>query len=410
MFFNIFINRLKKQKIVASLIIVSALITSFVICFSYGVYQNYNAKLELGETEGKMVYISAAYSVADQYKDRKYADVYEMETDVSSEYTSITKKGLIDTLMELSDETKNAIKTVYCEATMEDSVYQLNPYGFIFKPTSKGLVPAENHKNQFTDEQYLNGEKVVRLGSVLYTESATSNSTGTTLWVNEGARQVGEDETEITIADQRYKIIGKSVNDILGIAIYVPFTSLPDYTPLRSMNNTVEIEFTKNVTYNQLIDIRNAVQTVMPDKANVVDMNLSETADSFYYKTIIGISILVSILSAINLIVLYSFIIENDKRRIAILRLCGCTVNRIIRNSLTEIFLMTIPVFIISELIFDKALIPILSDYFPFISEGFSARIYGINLFMYILISLIIMFFSLSINIGKKNKIKEGLV
>ena len=71
---------------------------------------------------------------------------------------------------------------------------------------------------------------------------------------------------------------------------------------------------------------------------------------------------------------------------------------------------MTIPVFIISELIFDKALIPILSDYFPFISEGFSAKIYGINLFMYILISLIIMFFSLSINIGKKNKIKEGLV
>lgn len=252
MFFNIFINRLKKQKIVVSLIIVSALITSFVICFSYGVYQNYNAKLELGETEGKMVYISAAYSVADQYKDRKYADVYEMETDVASEYTSITKKDLIDTLMELSDETKNSIKTVYCEATMEDSVYQLNPYNFNFKPTSKGIVPAENHKDQFTDEQYLNGEKVARLGSVLYTESATRNSTGTILWQNEGARQVGEDETKITIADQRYKIIGKSVKDIWGIDIYVPFTSLPDDTPLRAMNNTVEIEFAKNVTYKQL--------------------------------------------------------------------------------------------------------------------------------------------------------------
>ena len=84
----------------------------------------------------------------------------------------------------------------------------------------------------------------------------TRNSTGTILWVNEGARQVGEDETEITIADQRYKIIGKSIKDFLGIDIYVPFTSLPDDTPLRAMNNTVEIEFTKNVTYNQLIDIR----------------------------------------------------------------------------------------------------------------------------------------------------------
>ena len=42
----------------------------------------------------------------------------------------LQKKDLIDTLMELSDDTKNAIKTVFCGATIEDSVYQLNPYDF----------------------------------------------------------------------------------------------------------------------------------------------------------------------------------------------------------------------------------------------------------------------------------------
>lgn len=409
MFFNIFINRLKKQKIVVSLIIVSALVTSFVICFSYGVYQNYNAKLELGETEGKTVNISASYSVAEQYKDRKYSDVYEMETEVSSEYTSITKKDLIDTLMELSDDTKNAIKTVFCGATIEDSVYQLNPYDFNFKPTSKGMIPAENHKDQFTDEQYLNGERVVRIGSDLYTESASSNITGTMLWTNEGARQVREDETEITIAGESYKIIGKAVKDPMGIYFYIPFTSLPDDTPLRAMNNTVMIEFNKNVTYNQLLDIRNAVQNIMPDKANVNDIELSESSDTFYYKTIIGISFLVSILSAINLVVLYSFIIENDKRRISIIRLCGCTLIKTVKNSLIEICLLTVPVFVISELIFNKTFIPILKNHFPFITECFSFKIYFINLLMYIFVSLIIMIISLFICIGKNNKIKEDI-
>ena len=161
---------------------------------------------------------------------------------------------------------------------------------FNFKPTSKGMIPAENHKDQFTDEQYLNGERVVRIGSDLYTESASSNITGTMLWTNEGARQVREDETEITIAGESYKIIGKAVKDPMGIYIYIPFTSLPDDTPLRAMNNTVMIEFNKNVTYNQLLDIRNAVQNIMPDKANVNDIELSESSDTFYYKTIIGIS------------------------------------------------------------------------------------------------------------------------
>lgn len=409
MFFNIFINRIKKQKIVVSLIITSALVTSFVICFSYGVYQNYHTKLKVGETEGKMVYISASYSVADQYKDRKYADVYEMEDEESSEYSSITKKDLIDTFMELSDDTKKAIEMVYCEATLEDSVYQLNPYDFIFKPTSKGIVPAENHRDQFTDEQYLNGERVVRIGSDLYTESAPNNRTGTMLWSNEGARQVGEDETEITVAGQSYKIIGKAVKDPMGMFIYVPFTSLPDDTPLRCLDNTVEIEFSKNVTYDQLLDIRNAVQNIMPDKANVENIKLSESADTFYYKTIIGISVLVSILSAINLVVLYSFIIENDKRRISIIRLCGCTLTKTVKNSLIEICLLTVPVFVISELIFNKAFIPILKNHFPFITECFSFKIYCINLLMYIFVSLIIMIISLFICIGKNNKIKEDI-
>lgn len=410
MFFYIFINRFKKQRIVVSLIILSSMLTSLIISFSYGVYHNYRAKINQGDTEGKTVTISALYSVADKYKDRKYADVYPMEDkDLNiSEYTSITQKDLIDTVMSFSEETMNAIDNVECEATLEDSVYQLNCYHFIFKPSSKGIIPVSIDSDQFTDEQYINGEKVARIGADLYTESASANILGTYLWENEGARQVSEDETEIVISGEKYKIIGKAKNDPLGINIYIPFTSLPPDTPIRG-GDTVIISFSKNVTYRNLMDIKRAVEKIMPDKAQVMNVELKESTEKSYYRTIIAITVLVSLLSCINLAVLYTFVIENDKRRISILRLCGCRASKAIRFSLIEIAILTIPVFVLSQFLYHKLLIPKLLYYFPFIAECYSLKIYTVILLIYILMSFLVMKFSLHLNIRKKNKVWEGL-
>ena len=71
MLFKCFLHRITKQKLISSLMIANTAIAAFVICFSYGVFQNYRSKINEGEQQGKMVYISALYSTSEQhpYKD-----------------------------------------------------------------------------------------------------------------------------------------------------------------------------------------------------------------------------------------------------------------------------------------------------------------------------------------------------
>lgn len=403
MLLKIILNRIKNQKFFATLMIFNAIITAFICCFSYGVYQNYAQKIRDGE--GKVVAINSLYSVADKYKDIKYADQYDMDDEFGSEFSSISAKSLIDTLMALPDETKNAIDYVNCQATMEDSVFQLNFYDFHFKPTNKGIVAANIDKNQFTDEEYLNGEKVVRVGSSLYTDKAINITPATVRWQSEGGRQISKNEKELSINNEKYKIIGNTNNDTSGFRIIIPFTSLASDTPIRT---SADIVFYKNVTYKQVEDIKNAVAEIMPDKAEVGDVSFIKTIEKDYYKTIIGIALLMSLLSGINLAMLYTFYIENDKKRLSILRLCGCTKNRSIMLSLFEIVLLTTPFFILMQVLFQTIIIPKLAKQFPYMEEVFSIKIHIILFAFYLLISTIIMLILLQIKM-KKNKIKEGL-
>ena len=115
-----------------------------------------------------------------------------------------------------------------------------------------------------------------------------------------------------------------------------------------------------------------------------------------------------SLLSGINLAMLYTFYIENDKKRLSILRLCGCTKNRSIMLSLFEIVLLTTPFFILMQVLFQTIIIPKLAKQFPYMEEVFSIKIHIILFAFYLLISIIIMLILLQIKM-KKNKIKEGL-
>lgn len=375
--------------------IANTAIAAFVICFSYGVFQNYRSKINEGEQQGKMVYISALYSTSEQHP---YKDFNE-KNDMTTEYSSITKKDLIKCLMSLSEDTKEAINYVFCEANLQDSCMGLQFYQFLFKPTDKGIVPADSHVDIFTDEQYINGEKIAK-ATPPYFEDPPSVGKGSENYFVLDALDTLNGKNTLTIEGEEYRIVGTA--DYTIDFIFVPITSLPDDTVFRCIKKCVEIQFKKDVTYSQYSDIQNAVNKYMGDTAEVEPIDRLQAAEIQYYKTIAAVTIIISILSAINLCVMFKYFLEREQQRNAIFRMCGCSKANCILMLICQTAILIIPVFGLIQWIFYKVVYNKLLTLYPFMEGCFSRQIYYAMIVGYSIICLFILLIMLLFSIGGK--------
>ena len=223
----------------------------------------------------------------------------------------------------------------------------------------------------------------------MFTDEASGFSVGTPYWVSDGANQLDENQTTITVDGEEYKIIGNPIDYGFEDAMIIPFTSLSDDTPLSC--SEISIVFESHFTLSDYRNVEAAINSTIADVAQISGLDTSAIADVYYIRTLVLIAFLISILSAINLSILYNFIIESDKERLIILHLCGCSRTRAILISIIEIAIESFPLFIISQCVFAYFILPRLTQFFPYISDGFTDAVYIAIFLIYLLTTLICM-------------------
>lgn len=409
MLFTLIKKTILHNKVLVSFMILSTLLTSTIGCFVYGVYQNYSEKLNEGNELARIIEIGSTGSAGIKTKHKKYVrQAEENNFDFSQAYSIITKKDLIDTLIKFPKNLMKKIDFIDCSIIADDNIYDINCYYFNLKSNDKGVYPVNTDAGQFTDEQYEKGERVVRIPHILYTSGAKDFMTGTLLFVNDGGRQISKDEKYIEINNEKYRIIGESVG-INDDSLHIPFTSLPDDTPLAGVEDTVYIWFKKSVTAKDFNEVKNIFETNLSGKAVVNNMDLSELSDKSYYKTMLLISAVITILFSINLAMIYKFVVESNRRCVAIFRLCGCSKRKSVFLFLCQALIITAPFFIISQIIFDKILYIKLLNVFPLMEDSFSINVYAIMFFTYLLVSAGILYVLIRRRIGNKINFKKDL-
>ena len=122
------------------------------------------------------------------------------------------------------------------------------------------------------------------------------------------------------------------------------------------------------------------------------DMYFIEKENTYFYNTIMIISVLIAFLSAVNFSALYRFILSKRIKMLAVFRICGCTKGRAMIFFLAECMIITVPLFILTAIIYNELVIPVFDNYFEFISEVYSADIYMRISGIYIVTSLIVLF------------------
>lgn len=408
MIIKILRNLFKENKTLLFFIVTTSVLTAIIGCFIYGVYENYRISLLVGESKTTSINIKAAKwsGWITSRTDLLEFDVGNKELYDEFKYTnfsSITKGDILNVVNNIPKSMYDDIECIRCNGTFENDLFGLAPFDFCFKPTEDGIVNViENpSENDFTDEEYINGEPHIIVPEELL-NADIQNATGTLSYTSDFARTLSGIGDVVTINGVEYTVSNVLPNNRLWS---IPFTSLPDNALL---NSGVSICYKQPVTYSQYKTICGIVDSVMSEDGYVEEMDLSAVSDIAYYKTIIYITAAVALLFAVNLTVLYKYIIDCNKKRIAVFRICGSTRGKCIRLFLAQAVIIITPVFTLSLFIFHKALYPKMVDIFPNSIDCLNFKRYVCTLVGYVAISAIVLLVMLKKNIGRKLNFTEA--
>ena len=236
----------------------------------------------------------------------------------------------------------------------------------------------------FTQEQYSNGEKkavVMGSGNVNQPTSAPEYTNSVTAF------------GQINPANSSY----------FFYSIYVPFSSVPDDT---IMNDGVYLALNNKITKSEYDDFTAYISEFFKDKITLYEPAFDLASNTSYYITVVLISVIIAILSALNISILYNYIIISRTRQLTIMRICGGLTSNLSISTANEIILIMLPVSIISALCYDKFILTVLSAKFPLMKAAYNPYVYAEIILIYSAISYLNLFL-LHHNLGKK--IKEGL-
>ncbi|MBR6336198.1 MAG: hypothetical protein IKR76_00540 [Ruminococcus sp.] len=370
--FKLILHNIKAYRFISVLIVLNIVVSAFVVCFSYGIYQNYNTVIEEGSSSNRQLWIVPSSSPLEKVK------------------TSVTTKMLIDTLDELDTNTLKNIKSIECGAILPTSAFDKMSFKFDF--TYNGKTYHDNLE-LFSDEQYSSDKKIIAIIHKLRTPEAESISL-TSLSIGEDwyGKNIGDSKT-VDVDGEKFEIVNDTITTEQG-PMSAPITSFYNDTPLRLNKGgwSVYISLNTDLTRTQYDDIVNAVKICMGDNAQVPEMDISPVTEIFYYKTVIIISVFISFLAGLNFAVLYRFVLQKRIKTLTIFRLCGCTKLRMIRLYMTECMIVGLPLFALTELFYAKAILPALADTFEYITYAYSPLLYLVIFLIYAVSSFTVLF------------------
>ncbi|MBE6845703.1 MAG: FtsX-like permease family protein [Ruminococcus sp.] len=364
---------IQNEKMIFLLIFICIITSSFIINFSYGLYQNYNVIKEEEESEN-----------------------YNITIDINDK-SNVSKEKIKKCVLSISPETNDKIImysfNLEIEPFTEESNWGLMRTDFTirnnhFHPCEilyKNLQELGNWQGgeYFNEQQEINGELVAVVHSIntisqdnCFTTPLTTRIEGNKRW--------------IMVQNKEYEVIG--YNTVYSAPL-IPFESLDEDTMFRDF---IYISFENPITNAQYKEVKKNFEATFGDAVTVPDLDIPEAEIIYLYNTIILISIMIAVLAAINFAVLYRYILSKRTKTLAVFRICGCTKFKALGMFLSECMMIAVPLFALTTLIYDKFVLPKLGKHFEYIESAYSTKLYLLIFGIYIAATLVVLIFMIS--------------
>lgn len=410
--FKNIVSTVAKTPLLAFLIVLCLVSSTFAILYSNGSFQNYehqrtiNNEFRLYDEYGSLI-TTLTIELRDENNERINGTVGELRQ-VMDMLSDETKEGFIgfffylDMGIEEKPTELEAIKeyilrneiTDYLNAdgsvdldnlcdTVDHYIQNGKPVNELFltdvairieyhKDTKEYGVYSEYAKNRtvlagrgLSDNDYRKGQ---------YIMTVDENYPGL-LEVDSYSEAVGR---EFELFGKTYKIVGVT-EDTFGYE--VPFDTIPDSADYRSFSITINDGMITTPVYDELCD---ALRSVYGDKVVIPEIKTADVTDVNFYTTLMWVSVLIAVISAINIAILFRYILNTRKKELSIMRICGCTKGRARRMYVGEILLVSSAVYVICALIFSQLVLPYLVRFYENIMDVYNFKAYAIMYAVYI--------------------------
>lgn len=240
----------------------------------------------------------------------------------------------------------------------------------------------------FTQEQYIAGDKkaIVMGGGNEFQTTPAPDSTDTVKAFGESYDVIG--------------IINPGISKYYFYSLYVPFNSLSDNT---NLCDCAYFALNKKITKSDYDELVKNIDEYFGDKVSIYDFSMDLKSNNSYYLTVIIISVLIAVLSALNVSILYNYIIINRSSQLNIMHIYGGKTFGLSLSTTNEIMLLMIPISIVAAFIYNIFLLPVLSIKFPLITEAYNVFIYGVIIVIYCAVTYLLNLFILQRRLRKSN-------
>ncbi len=425
------------QRLLAALLVLNIIVSCLVICFSCGIYKLYQPKTE-SSSDIKSVY---TYYNSDKFWSLEYeGKTYysdEIVTDISPQMIAMFLRSLSEetaadlTLhaefyvetplsrwgaMGIQQETENIEEMQQAQTIEEYSDDAPQAVWFLSYSLSNvdGKITDVYKNSPFSAEEYDSGEKAAAVLETYYSKRPDKRPTGymidlrsddgEALPVSVESRYLTDDIDSIAVCGERFKIkyVLPEPDVDMGVQLQIPITALPETAMLKANAFHLDDEgrpiafalyFSEDhpCTRSQYDEIKDKLSAAFGDMIVIEPVMIDDSRETAFYNTVAMLAIVISVLAAVNMAILYRYILEKRSGDLAVMRICGCTKRKASAMYLAECMAVNIPLFALTQLAFHKLLLPQLEKIFPEISEGYSFWLYAAVFGIYILISALIM-------------------
>ena len=370
---------MKKEKTIFLLAMACIIISTFILHFAYGLYQNKNSNLDNEPNmyvDGKSKWIEFEFN-KEAGKEVTRGDLTHCLEKLSKNMDLVQANGNSDFTLFICYADLDWNFPIDLESTLRVIITEdgIEAPTIIFENM---LSSGQDLSGYWTNKDEEEGNKVCVFP---VNDGIITDEKGVT-WP-EYSVALNKDGTA-SINGTKYSVIGYSSWIHCPM---MPFSSLDENTPIkRGYFAFVEEVTGKNFDYiSQLF-----IDELGADRVTVDD-SLSYRKDIKYnYRTVLIMAAIMCVLVAMNYMVLYTYLLERRKRTTSILRICGMARWKGCLMNMGECILLTVPFYLISATIYGCIVLPRIREYFTRMQGAYNFKIYIALFGIYIMTSVVI--------------------
>ena len=376
-------NLIRNNPVLFTVMIICQIISSLILFFSYGVFRDYNEQLRYRQITSGVIQMTIEGREGQGNMDKIHEFLDKISTAGISEYDNIvigynTSDPFTQSYFALEYDSSD-------KAFHEDEHFVTS----IFNDIEEG--------RKISMEEYRKGEHKALIGR----SSAEF-----------GDVKVGD---TFTFHGIDYDVVGifYVISPQGHGRIEIPFESAPDDIYCRYISFQFFYDFSTEIKFPSLSDYE-AIEAVAYEVFGK-DVSMKKPvfiggSDTKYQKTMIGLIFLISLAAAINLVIMFRFILRSRRRSLAIYRINGLSPSKSILIYVCEAFIYSLSSALISLMLFLLVVMPLIGDNYRFLGDFVTFPAYSLLTLCFVLTGAAVCFIFAALSFKKEpvRDLREG--